>query len=71
MRLLGDSDQPTHLILRPQAHNALQKAVLGFSERILLTEFDGSPETTVMIGYSPTNVTPAEGAQKFYGNLEL
>lgn len=34
-----------------------------------MAEFDGNPGSTVIIVYSPTNVSPSEEAEKFYEDL--
>ena len=40
--------------------------VFSYSERVLLADFLGSPATTVIFAYSPTNVSPATEVESFY-----
>ena len=40
--------------------------VFSYSERVLLADFSGSPATTVIFAYSPTNVSPETEVESFY-----
>jgi hypothetical protein len=56
------------LLLSPRARNALRR-VTPITERILVAEFDSNPVTTVIVTYSPTNVSPTELVENFYEEL--
>ena len=56
------------LLLSPKARKSLRTAK-SVTERILVAEFDSNPVTTVIVIYSPTNVSPNEEAEEFYGKL--
>ena len=57
------------LLLSPQAKRALGE-VTSVSNRILKATFEGSPRTTIIVAYSPTN-TPGneEEIEHFYEKL--
>ena len=56
------------LLLSPRARRALRE-VHYHSERILIAEFDSNPVTTVLVAYSPTNVSQVEDVELFYEQL--
>ena len=56
------------LLLGSRARKALRR-VHHHTDRILSAEFSGNPVTTVIVVYSPTNVSPSEEMEKFYEDL--
>lgn len=55
-------------MVSPRARKALRR-VHSHTNWILSADFEGSPETTVMSVYSPTNVAPVEEVESFYNDL--
>ena len=53
------------LLLSPKTKKTLCN-VFSYSERVLLADFSGSLATTVIIAYSPTNVSPETEVKSFY-----
>ncbi|KAJ8416915.1 hypothetical protein AAFF_G00327930 [Aldrovandia affinis] len=56
------------LMVSPRARKALRR-VHPHTNRILSADFEGSPVTTVMSVYSPTNVALIEEVERFYDDL--
>ncbi|KAJ8401446.1 hypothetical protein AAFF_G00383650 [Aldrovandia affinis] len=56
------------LMVSPRARKALRR-VHPHTNRILSADFEGSPVTTVMSVYSPTNVALIEELERFYDDL--
>ncbi|XP_035279961.1 uncharacterized protein LOC118230765 [Anguilla anguilla] len=56
------------LMLSSRARKALRR-VHHHTEMIIIVDFDSNPVTTLMVMYSPTNVTPVEEVEKFYEDL--
>ena len=57
------------LLLDKKARKALLKAVPTKSKRILVSEFDGNPKTTIIVFYAPTNCADEEVIEEFYTEL--
>ncbi|KAM9853332.1 uncharacterized protein ACBR49_004161 [Aulostomus maculatus] len=57
------------LLLGSLASKALRRAY-PHTNRILIAEFSGNPETTVIVVYSPTNVAPREEVERLYQDLD-
>ena len=56
------------LLLGPKARKSLLK-VRSISSRVLIAEFDGSPKTSVIVVYSPTNCADEDTVKEFYDTL--
>ena len=57
------------IILNNKAENAMTK-VESISSRVMIATFAGNPETTIIVAYSPTNVTTSdEETEIFYEDL--
>ncbi|XP_049332441.1 uncharacterized protein LOC125800254 [Astyanax mexicanus] len=56
------------LMLGSRARKALRR-VYHHTDRILSAEFSGNPATTVIVVYSPTNVTSYDEVEKFFEDL--
>ena len=55
-------------MLGPKARKSLLK-VRRISSRLLIAEFDGSPKTSVIAVYSPTNCADEDTVKEFYDSL--
>ena len=47
----------------------LLTGVKSYSKRVLSATFQGNPATTIIVAYSPTNVSPVEEIERFYEEL--
>jgi len=56
------------LMLSSRARKALRR-VTSHTERILVAEFNSNPVTTVIVAYSPTNISPTDVVENFYDEL--
>ena len=56
------------MLLSPHSHKSLN-SIEGITPRILVANFNGNPQTTVICCYSPTNVTEEVECEKFYDEL--
>ncbi|XP_022109772.1 craniofacial development protein 2-like [Acanthaster planci] len=56
------------LLLSPRARRSL-RSVRSHSERILVAEFDSNPVTTVLVAYSPTNLSQVKDVELIYEQL--
>ena len=56
------------MLFSPHAYKSLN-SIESITPRILVANFNGIPQTTVMCCYSPTNVTEEVECEKFYDEL--
>ena len=57
-------------ILLSRASYKSLSSIERVSERIMVATFDGNPRTTVVVVYSPTNVSDQENIDTFYNSLD-